>query len=159
MFNKGETLFNIFSPPICQAKNNQLFVNLKNVEQRKRPSLMEHTGTLPADWKQGSCFNELGEPKDFEREYISECISDTFFQIMTMTVTLESCRQLYATAESTFFKDLPRVTARKELSYTRADRTQDNRVLICRKKQNESRKFKSLAVGIHFRIIIHGTSK
>lgn len=53
---------------ISQAKNNQLFVNLKNMEQRKRPSLMEHTGTLPADWKQGSCFNELGEPGDFERE-------------------------------------------------------------------------------------------
>lgn len=39
---------------------------------------MEHTGTLPADWKQGSCFNELGEPGDFEREYFSEYFSDTF---------------------------------------------------------------------------------
>lgn len=44
-----------------QAKSNQLFVNLKNVDQRKRVPLADHTGTLPADWKQGDCFNELGE--------------------------------------------------------------------------------------------------
>ncbi|XP_062340747.1 multiple epidermal growth factor-like domains protein 10 isoform X2 [Osmerus eperlanus] len=32
----------------------------KNVEQRKRPPIADHTGTLPADWKHGGCFNELG---------------------------------------------------------------------------------------------------
>lgn len=42
-------------------KNNQLFVNLKNVDLRKGTPLPDHTGTLPADWKQGDCFNELGE--------------------------------------------------------------------------------------------------
>lgn len=47
--------------PFIQAKNNQLFVNLKNVDQRKMASLADYTGTLPADWKQGDCFNELGE--------------------------------------------------------------------------------------------------
>lgn len=40
---------------------------------------MDHTGTLPADWKQGSCFNELGEPGDFEREYFCEYVFDTYF--------------------------------------------------------------------------------
>lgn len=39
-------------------KNNQQFVNLKNPEVRKVPG---HTGTLPADWKQSGCFNELGQ--------------------------------------------------------------------------------------------------
>lgn len=46
---------------VLKAKNNQLFVNLKNVDQRKRLPIADHTGTLPADWKQGGCFNELGE--------------------------------------------------------------------------------------------------
>lgn len=89
---------------ICKAKNNQLFVNLKNVEQRKRPSLMEHTGTLPADWKQGSCFNELGKPGDFGRENVSEHFSDTFLnnKIMPVTVILRGWVQLCITAESSF---------------------------------------------------------
>lgn len=44
-----------------KAKTNQLFVNLKNVDQRKKSPLVDHTGTLPTDWKQRNCFNELGE--------------------------------------------------------------------------------------------------
>ena len=47
-----------------QAENSQLFVTLKGGEHRKRSPLAEHTGTLPADWKQRDCFNELGK-----REY------------------------------------------------------------------------------------------
>ncbi|XP_010771684.1 multiple epidermal growth factor-like domains protein 10, partial [Notothenia coriiceps] len=44
--------------PYGPVKNHQLFMNLKNVEQRKRP-MAEHSGTLPADFKQQECFNEL----------------------------------------------------------------------------------------------------
>lgn len=50
-----------FFTRMFQAKNNQMFVNLKNGEQRKRAPLVDYTGTLPADWKHGDCFNELGE--------------------------------------------------------------------------------------------------
>lgn len=78
---------------------------------------MEQTGTLPADWKQGSCFNELGEPRDFEREYNSECFSDTFSQIMTITVTLGTWRQ-------------------PEQNQTQ---TQDYSVLICRNRQKRKK--------------------
>ncbi|TTF71933.1 Multiple epidermal growth factor-like domains protein 10 [Bagarius yarrelli] len=61
--------------PYGKAKNNQLFVNLKNVEQRKRPPLMEHTGTLPADWKQGNCFSELGA-FGVDRSYLGKSLRD-----------------------------------------------------------------------------------
>lgn len=44
-----------------KAKTNQLLVNLRNVDQRKKSPLVDHTGTLPTDWKQRNCFNELGE--------------------------------------------------------------------------------------------------
>ncbi|EGV92915.1 Multiple epidermal growth factor-like domains 10 [Cricetulus griseus] len=46
---------------IAKSKNNQLFVNLKNVNPGKRSALVDCTGTLPADWKQGGYLNELGE--------------------------------------------------------------------------------------------------
>lgn len=36
-------------------------MNLKNVNPGKRGTLMDCTGTLPADWKQGGYLNELGE--------------------------------------------------------------------------------------------------
>lgn len=36
-------------------------MNFKNVDQRKITPLVDRTGTLPADWKQGNCFNELGK--------------------------------------------------------------------------------------------------
>ncbi|MBN3318386.1 MEG10 protein, partial [Atractosteus spatula] len=58
-----------------QPKNNQLFVNLKNVDHRKRPPLMDYTGTLPADWKQGGCFNELGA-FGVDRGYMGKSLKD-----------------------------------------------------------------------------------
>lgn len=36
-------------------------MNLKNVNPGKRGALLDCTGTLPADWKQGGYLNELGE--------------------------------------------------------------------------------------------------
>lgn len=44
-----------------QSKNNQLFVNLKNVTPGKRGPVVDCTGTLPADWKHGGYLNELGK--------------------------------------------------------------------------------------------------
>lgn len=46
---------------IFKDKSNLLFVNLKNVDQSKRAPLNESTVTLPTDWKQMDCLNELGE--------------------------------------------------------------------------------------------------
>lgn len=36
-------------------------MNLKNENPGKRGALVDCTGTLPADWKQGGYLNELGE--------------------------------------------------------------------------------------------------
>ncbi|CAG5867095.1 unnamed protein product [Menidia menidia] len=46
--------------PYGKTKYNQLFENLKNVDQRAQPLVSVPAGTLPADWKQGDCFSELG---------------------------------------------------------------------------------------------------
>lgn len=48
-------------------------MNLKNVEPGKRGTVMDHTGTLPADWKHGGYLNELGKGKKKGRE--CECSS------------------------------------------------------------------------------------
>ncbi|KPP75217.1 multiple epidermal growth factor-like domains protein 10-like [Scleropages formosus] len=61
--------------PYGKAKNNQLFVNLKNVDHRKRLPLMDHTGTLPAGWKQGGGFNELGA-YGVDRRYMGKSLRD-----------------------------------------------------------------------------------
>lgn len=61
--------------PYGKAKNNQMFVNLKNGEQRKRAPLADHTGTLPADWKHGDCFNELGA-YGVDRRYMGKSLRD-----------------------------------------------------------------------------------
>lgn len=58
-----------------KTKNNQLFVNLKNVDHRKRPPMMDYTGTLPADWKQGGYFNELGA-FGVDRSYMGKSLKD-----------------------------------------------------------------------------------
>ncbi|KAJ7424587.1 multiple EGF like domain 10 [Pitangus sulphuratus] len=55
-----------------KAKNNQLFVNLKNVEPGKRGTAMDYTGTLPADWKHGGYLNELDLVKNSEYN-LSNC--------------------------------------------------------------------------------------
>lgn len=61
--------------PYVKAKTNQLLVNLKNMDQRKRGPLADHTGTLPADWKQGDCFNELGA-FGIDRRYMGKSLRD-----------------------------------------------------------------------------------
>ncbi|XP_071399924.1 multiple epidermal growth factor-like domains protein 10, partial [Centroberyx affinis] len=61
--------------PYGKAKNNQMFMNMKNVDQRKRAPLADHTGTLPADWKQGDCFNELGA-YGVDRRYMGKSLRD-----------------------------------------------------------------------------------
>lgn len=38
-------------------------MNLKKVEPGKRGTVMDYTGTLPADWKHGGYLNELGKEK------------------------------------------------------------------------------------------------
>lgn len=50
-----------------KAKTNQLLANLKNVDPRKKSSLVDHTGTMPTDWKQRNYFSELGETWDLLR--------------------------------------------------------------------------------------------
>eukprot|EP00069_Balaena_mysticetus_P011714 bmy_21424T0 len=50
---------------IAKSKNNQLFVNLKNVNPGKRGPVVDYTGTLPADWKHGGYLNELGKSPAF----------------------------------------------------------------------------------------------
>lgn len=42
-------------------------MNLKNVEPGKRGTIMDYTGTLPADWKHGGYLNELGKKKKKEK--------------------------------------------------------------------------------------------
>lgn len=60
-------LINTLKTDLCpldsffKAQSNQLFVNLKNVDQSKKLPVADPTGTLPTDWKQRNCFNELGE--------------------------------------------------------------------------------------------------
>ncbi|MBZ3884230.1 Multiple epidermal growth factor-like domains protein 10 [Sciurus carolinensis] len=51
---------------IAKSKNNQLFVNLKNVNPGKRGPVVDCTGTLPADWKHGGYLNELDLGKNSE---------------------------------------------------------------------------------------------
>lgn len=46
---------------LFQPKSNWLFLNSKNVDERKRALLGGHTRAVPTDWKQGDCFNEMGE--------------------------------------------------------------------------------------------------
>lgn len=63
---------NILQTYVCmslffKAKTNQLLVNLKNVDQRKKSSLVDHSGTMPTDWKQRNYFSELGETWDLLR--------------------------------------------------------------------------------------------
>ncbi|KAG8011001.1 Multiple epidermal growth factor-like domains protein 10 [Nibea albiflora] len=79
--------------PYGKAKNNQLFVNLKNVDQRKMAPLADHTGTLPADWKQGDCFNEL------------DLVKGTLYH--ASSCSLNSSENPYAT-----IKDPPLLTAK-----------------------------------------------
>jgi len=50
-------------------------VNLKNVEPGKRGTVMDYTGTLPADWKHGGYLNDLGKnKKGGEHECYSLCL-------------------------------------------------------------------------------------
>lgn len=60
---------------LAKAKNNQLFVNLKNVEPGKRGTMMDYTGTLPADWKHGGYLNELGA-FGLDRGYLGKSLKD-----------------------------------------------------------------------------------
>ncbi|KAJ7424510.1 hypothetical protein WISP_28334 [Willisornis vidua] len=60
---------------LAKAKNNQLFVNLKNVEPGKRGTVMDYTGTLPADWKHGGYLNELGA-FGLDRGYLGKSLKD-----------------------------------------------------------------------------------
>ncbi|XP_035524123.1 multiple epidermal growth factor-like domains protein 10 [Morone saxatilis] len=94
--------------PYGKAKSNQLFVNLKNVDQRKRAPLAEHTGTLPADWKQGDCFNELGA-YGVDRRYMGKSLRDLVKGTLyhASSCSLNSSENPYAT-----IKDPPLLTAK-----------------------------------------------
>ncbi|OXB71938.1 UNVERIFIED_CONTAM: hypothetical protein H355_006927 [Colinus virginianus] len=60
---------------LAKAKSNQLFVNLKNVEPGKRGTIVDYTGTLPADWKHGGYLNELGA-FGLDRGYLGKSLKD-----------------------------------------------------------------------------------
>jgi len=60
---------------IAKSKNNQLFVNLKNVNPGKRGPVADCTGTLPADWKHGGYLNELGA-FGLDRSYMGKSLKD-----------------------------------------------------------------------------------
>ncbi|TMS08541.1 Multiple epidermal growth factor-like domains protein 10 [Larimichthys crocea] len=94
--------------PYGKAKNNQLFVNLKNVDQRKMASLADYTGTLPADWKQGDCFNELGA-YGVDRRYMGKSLRDLVKGTLyhASSCSLNSSENPYAT-----IKDPPLLTAK-----------------------------------------------
>lgn len=107
------TLTQCISPPLVnnasygKTKNNQLFVSIKNVEQRKR-NIVDHTGTLPADWKQGDCFNELGA-YGIDRRYtgksLHDLVKDTPYHASSSS--LNSSENPYAT-----IKDPPLLTTK-----------------------------------------------
>ncbi|KAL0149764.1 hypothetical protein M9458_054954 [Cirrhinus mrigala] len=84
--------------PYGKPKNNQLFVNLKNAEPRKRLSLLDHTGTLPADWKQGGSFNELGA-YGVDRRYMGKSLRDLVKSVPyhASSCSLNSSENPYAT--------------------------------------------------------------
>lgn len=94
------TLTQCSSPPHVNnlpygKKNNQLFVNMKNPEQRKLP---DHTGTLPADWKQGGSFNELGA-YGVDRRYMGKSLRDLVKDVPyhSSSCSLSSSENPYAT--------------------------------------------------------------
>uniref|UniRef100_A0A8D3E703 Multiple epidermal growth factor-like domains protein 10 n=1 Tax=Scophthalmus maximus TaxID=52904 RepID=A0A8D3E703_SCOMX len=83
--------------------SNKQFVNLKNVDQR-----VDHTGTLPADWKQGDCFNELGA-YGIDRRYMGKSLRDlvTGAPYHASSSSLNSSENPYAT-----IKDPPLLTTK-----------------------------------------------
>lgn len=94
--------------PYGKPKNNQLFVNLKNTEPRKRLSLLDHTGTLPADWKQGGSFNELGA-YGVDMRYMGKSLRDLVKSVPyhASSSSLNSSENPYAT-----IKDPPLLLAK-----------------------------------------------
>lgn len=66
------TLTPCTSPPHA---NNLNLPYGKKVDQRKRPPIADHTGTLPADWKQRGCCNELGAC-GVDRRYMGKSLRD-----------------------------------------------------------------------------------
>lgn len=83
---------------IAKSKNNQLFVNLKNVNPGKRGALVDCTGTLPADWKQGGYLNELGA-FGLDRSYMGKSLKDLGknSEYNSSTCSLSSSENPYAT--------------------------------------------------------------
>lgn len=59
-----------------KAKNNHLFLS-KNLDHRKKPPHVNHSGTLPPDWKRTSCFSDLGETPTYTAAFAS-----TFPQVL-----------------------------------------------------------------------------
>lgn len=59
-----------------KAKNNHLFLS-KNLDHRKKPPHVNHSGTLPPDWKRTSCFSDLGETPTYTAAF-----ADTFLQVL-----------------------------------------------------------------------------
>lgn len=78
-----------------KPKNSQQFVNLKNPEMRKLPA---HMGTLPADWKQSGCFNELGA-YGVDRHYMGKSLRDLVKNVSYhgSSCSLSSSENPYAT--------------------------------------------------------------
>ncbi|KAF0038819.1 hypothetical protein F2P81_009303 [Scophthalmus maximus] len=93
----------VTSGPYGKTSSNKQFVNLKNVDQR-----VDHTGTLPADWKQGDCFNELGA-YGIDRRYMGKSLRDlvTGAPYHASSSSLNSSENPYAT-----IKDPPLLTTK-----------------------------------------------
>lgn len=81
------TIFTICHIYFEQSTNNQLFLNLKNVDQGKRGPLVDYTGTLPADWKHGGYLNELGIVMKWNNLF-SVFFTDSWVQVLNMSSTM-----------------------------------------------------------------------
>lgn len=83
---------------IAKSKNNQLFVNLKNVNPGKRGPVVDYTGTLPADWKHGGYLNELGA-FGLDRSYMGKSLKDLgkHSEYNSSNCSLSSSENPYAT--------------------------------------------------------------
>lgn len=94
--------------PYGEAKSSQQFVKLSGVDQRKRRvPLAEHNRTLPADWKQEDCFNELGA-HGVDRRYMGKSLRDVKGTLYhASSCSINSSENPYAT-----IKDPPPLTAK-----------------------------------------------
>lgn len=96
--NQCVSPMHINNGPYGKAHSSQMFVYLKN----------NNGGTLPADWKQGDCFNDLGAYR-LDRRYMGKSLRDVVKDAPyhASSCSLNSSENPYAT-----IKDPPMLTAK-----------------------------------------------